>query len=120
MRTFGNRTVHVKKADLIKTIKENKENHIKEYDKAVMAYKEEALRQLADLTNKVEKGALDIKLKLIKPIDNRDNYDKIVQMFEWEVNDIVELQQDEFKEYVQDETNESIEAKFSNSAYFKQ
>ena len=38
-------------------------------------------------------------------------------MFEWEVDDVVELEQNEFNEYVQDETEFAIQAKFSNMFY---
>ena len=117
MRLSGNRDIKVKKADLIEKIKKNKENHIKEYDKAVVAYKEEALRQLGKLTLKVNEGVLNVKLDLITPVNNEENYDKILEMFEWEVEDEVTLEQDEFKEYVQDEFDFAVTAKFSNTAY---
>ena len=118
MRQFGNRKIHVQKNKLIEQIRTNKKNHIVEYKKAVIAYKEEALRQLATLTTFVNDGALDIQLNLVTPIDNSKNYDKIIEMFEWDVNEVVELEQSEFIEYVQDETDFAIQAKFSNSAYF--
>jgi hypothetical protein len=117
MRRTGSRTIRVNKQQLIDKIKENKKNHVEEYAKAVIAYKEEALRQLANLTQKVTEGALDIKLNLITPIDNSTNYDKIVEMFEWEVDEVVELEQSEFLEYVQDETEFARSAKFSNMMY---
>lgn len=117
MRRTGSRTIKVNKQQLIDKIKENKKNHVEEYAKAVLAYKEEALKQLANLTQKVNEGALDIKLNLITPIDNSVNYDKIVEMFEWEVDKEVELEQSEFLEYVQDETEFARNAKFSNMMY---
>jgi hypothetical protein len=117
MRQFGSRKINVKKVDLITKIKENKENHIKEYEKAVVAYKQEALRQLRTQLEKVEEGALDAELDLITPVNNADNYDKILEMFEWEVAEIVELQQDEFREYVQDETDFAVTARMSNMMY---
>ena len=49
--------------------------------------------------------------------NNAENYDKIIEMFEWEVNDVVDLEQKEFNEYVQDETEFAIQAKYSNSFY---
>ena len=113
----GNRTINVKKDDLIAQIKENKELHIQEYEKAVIAYKEEALKQLAEQAKRVEEGALDAKLDLVEPVNNADNYDKVIEMFEWEVNDVVELEQDEFREYVQDETEFAKRAKMSNAYY---
>jgi len=120
MRQFGSRTISVEKKDLIVKIKENKENHIKEFDKAVEAYREEALRQLRTQLERVEEGAVDAKLDLITPVNNADNYDKIIEMFDWEVKDVVELQQDEFREYVQDETDFAVTARMSNSAYLMQ
>jgi len=117
MRRTGSRTIKVNKQQLIDKIKENKKNHVEEYAKAVVAYKEEALKQLAKLTEKVNNGELGIMLELTTPIDNSVNYDKIIEMFEWEVEEVVELEQSEFLEYVQDETEFARQAKFSNTFY---
>ena len=118
MRQHGSRMIKIKKADLIAQIEENKLVHIEEYEKAVIAYKKEALKQLANLTVKVNDGEIEgIRLELTKPVDNRENYDKVVEMFSWEVEPLVELSQDEFKEYVQDETQFALSAKLSNSMY---
>lgn len=111
------RTIKVVKADLIAKIRENKAAHIKAYEEAVVAYKTEALRQLSELTNKATNGDLQLQLNLITPINNTENYDKIVEMFEWEVSEHVELDASEFNEYIQDETDFAIQAKYSNSYY---
>lgn len=118
MRRTGNRTIKVDKKKLIKKIKENKDEHIKEYQRAVKAYKKEALSQLEKLKSYIESDILDIRLDLITPVNNSENYDKIIEMFEWEVESKVELEQSEFREYVQDETDFAITAKVSNTAYF--
>jgi HAMP domain-containing protein len=117
MRRTGSRTVKVNKAKLIAKIKENKEAHIIAYAKAVDAYKKEALKQLAELTKKVEAGDMSIRLNLTTPIDNVKSYDKILDIFEWEIDDEVELEQKEFNEYVQDETESARHAMMSNSMY---
>ena len=118
MMKYGNRKINVNKDNLIKQIKENKEKHIEEFKKAVDAYKEEAEKQLMkELARLNTVGALDIKLDLITPVNNAENYDKILQMFEWEENEVVELQQDEFREYVQDEFDFAVTARMSNSMY---
>jgi hypothetical protein len=113
----GTRTINVQKSKLITQIKKNKANHIKEFEKAVVAYKEEALRQLANLKVEVENGSVDAKLNLITPVNNADNYDKILEMFTWEKKAVVQLEQDEFQEYVQDTTDFAVTARMSNSAY---
>ena len=117
MRMNGSRQITVNKAKLIAKIKENKEAHIKAYAKAVIAYKREALAQLAELTKKAKSGEMNLHLELTTPIDNRENYDKIVAMFDWEENELVTLEQNEFNEYVQDETEFARHAKFSNAMY---
>jgi len=117
MRRTGNRTITVNKQKLMDKIKENKENHIVEYEKAVAAYKKEALKQLEKQINAVNNGSLEARLNLITPIDNRTNYDKILDMFEWEEEELVTLEQSEFNEYVQDETEFARQAKFSNMSY---
>ncbi len=117
MRRTGSRTIKVNKSKLIEKIKENKEAHIKAYAKAVVAYKKEALSQLAEITKKVKSGDMNVHLNLTTPVDNRKNYDKIIDMFAWEVEDVVELEQNEFNEYVQDETEFARHALMSNSMY---
>lgn len=117
MANYGNRIIKVNKESLIKRIKENKENHIKEYKKAVIAYKKEALKQLAELTKKVKDGQLKISLNLVSPIDNTKHYDNVIQMFDWDVNAEVDLTQNEFNEYIFDQTEFARQAKFSNSSY---
>tara|TARA_R110000868_G_scaffold76573_3_gene220131 strand:- start:11959 stop:12144 length:186 start_codon:yes stop_codon:yes gene_type:complete len=56
-------------------------------------------------------------LKLIEPIDNSANYDKIIAMFDWEVENEVELTQAEFNEYVLDENQFTELARVSNVMY---
>ena len=119
MRAYGNRTIKVNKNKLIEQIKENKLKHVESYIKAVIAYKEEALRQINSLKVKAESGELRLTLNLVSPVNNADDYDKIIQMFEWEVEDVVELEQKEFIQYVQDETDFAINAKMLNSSYIR-
>ena len=119
MRRNGSRIIKVEKAKLIAKIEENKANHIIAYEKAVVAYKTEAMRQLAEITAKVQKGDMKVNLSLTTPINNESNYDKIIDMFNWEVEDIVELEQSEFNEYVQDETDFARQAFMSNSMYLR-
>ncbi len=113
----GNRTVEVNKQHLIEKIKENQKAHTVEYKKAVIAYKEEALRQLVVLTDNVSNGDLGIRLDLITPVDNTKQYSKKIELFEWDVREVVDLSQSEFQELVQDETDFAINAKFANQSY---
>lgn len=117
MRVNGSREIEVKKADLISTIKQHKENHQIEYAKAVEAYKIKAKKELMAQFKALKNGSLKISVNLIAPSNKTDEYDKIISMFEWEINDSVVLSQGEFNEYVLDETSFAREAKMMNSQY---
>ncbi len=117
MSRNGNRTVQISKDKLILKIKENKKNHVESYEKAVIAYKKKALSQLEELKFAAENGDIKLKLDLTTPVDNSKHYDSIIEMFEWEERDSVELSQQEFNEYVQDKTESARFASMSNSMY---
>jgi heme oxygenase len=117
MRRNGSRTIKVDKGDLIDQIEINKQAHIVAYDKAVIAYKAEALKQLKVQIHRVNDGELDARINLTTPVNNVENYDKIIKMFQWEKSAEVDLTQDEYNEYVEDETEVSRHAMMSNTMY---
>jgi hypothetical protein len=120
MHNHHNRTLKISKADLIKKIKENKETHIKEYDEAVIAYGVEARKQLEKISKELDSGSLKIKLNLITPVNRSDEYDKVIEMFDWEVDEVIELTQREFNEYVYDDNDSAKTTKMLNSTYSNQ
>ena len=117
MRVNGSREITVKKVELISKIQQHRENHKIEYAKAVEAYKIEAKKQLLKELKALKNGSLQIRVNLVAPSNKTDEYDKIISMFEWEINDSVTLSQGEFNEYVLDETSFAREAKLLNSHY---
>jgi hypothetical protein len=119
MMRNGNRVITIKKDKLLAQIIKNKANHIKEYNEAVIAYKKEAEKQIVLLQSKNAAGELNLRLDLVTPINNASNYDSIIEMFQWEIKNEVELTQGEFKEYVQDENSYSEQAMFANTHYLE-
>ena len=117
MHLNHNRTVKVNKADLISKIEENKLTHVKEYEQAVIDYREEAQRQITQIQKELTDGSLKIKLNLITPVNRSEEYDKVIEMFKWEVEEIIEVTQKEFNEYVHDDNDSARNAKFLNSSY---
>jgi len=111
------RIIKLKRENLIDKVKENLAVHQKEYAIAVIAFKLEVAEQLEKLTKLNSEGSLKIHLKLVIPVDNTKKYEKIIDMFEWEINDEVELAQSEFNEYIRDEGHHTISGGISNSAY---
>ena len=117
-RMNGNsRIITIKKADLLKRIQENKQKHILDYEEAVSAYRKEAKRQLVAQKRALDKGDLNIRINLITPIDKRDEYDRISEIFIWEIKEEVELTQGEFNEYVLDDNDWAVASRLQNSIY---
>jgi len=117
MRNHGTREILMKKAQLIAAIKKNKEVHIKAYAKAVVAYKKEALKQLAEQTKAAKEGKLTIHLNLTSPVSLVEHYDELVEMFEIDVREELTLTQQEYNEYYKDKTENTRHAMLSNSMY---
>lgn len=120
MRHQSSRSIRVNKQELIDKIKANKAQHIKDYQEALDAFKLEADKQLVKAKETLDSGPdnyAKIVLKLVVPVNKADEYDKLVTMFEWDVNDEVELSQSEFNEYVLDESTFAVNARLMNSTY---
>lgn len=119
MRHNSDRTIKVNKKNLIEKLKINKEVHIKEYEQACIDYKEEALKQLKALEERASKGDVVLHLNLVSPILRDKEYDKIIEMFNWEIEEEVNLSQDEFNQYVLDEFDFRVSARTANLYYSK-
>ena len=118
MHNHHDRTVKINKQQLIDKLTENKNAHIEEYKTAVKDYKSEAALQIKEASkNLKEDNFKKVTLQLIVPVDRTEEYDKVIEMFKWEVQDEVELTQSEFNEYVHDDNEQARSAKFSNSYY---
>ena len=115
--SYNNRTLKINKKQLIEILKKHKAAHVEEYADAVKAYREEAARQLKDLRSDLKNGALNLKLDLVTPINRESDYDKLVLMFEWEIDEEIIVDQSEFNMYVHNEMPFAISANLSNSMY---
>lgn len=117
LRTHGTRDILMNKSKLIDQIKKNKEVHIKAYAKAIKAYKQEALKQLAEQTKLAKSGGLHIELALTSPVDLVEHYDDLIEMFDIDTRDELILSQQEYNEYYKDKTETTRHASLSNAMY---
>lgn len=123
------RTVKVDTFKLLTALKENKEKHVKEYEEAVLGYKEVAKARLEAELGKAELKLqrnfqlLNAKIDQFEVEDQNDTvvllehvmfsmkvpqnhekaYEVAIQMAEWEVGNTVELTQSQFQCFVLDD-----------------
>lgn len=117
MQRFGNRTIRINKKELIERIEYNKNVHIQDYEQAVVDYKIEATKQLTEQLQQVAEGSTNVRLVLKSPVNLVDRYNKIIEIFKWEQDDVVTITQDEFNDYILDEAEDILSVKSLNGSY---
>jgi hypothetical protein len=94
----------IKKADLLKVIQKNREAHRRIFLEAVEGYKAEALRMLEERVRMIKSGkVVNITVVLPVPEDHTQDYDRVIKMIEMDTSKTIELQEDEFAQYVMDD-----------------
>lgn len=111
------RKIMVDKTLLIATIKENRDNHIAEFRKALIGFKKQAEAELTKLLKQAQKGKTNLHFNMTAPINRAEEYDNIMLMFKWELKEQVELSLGEFRQFILDESDFAISARHANSFY---
>lgn len=98
-------TVKIEKSKLLETVRTNRDLHEQEYEEAMEGYREEFLKQLAGKRKALRKGDLPAQNFENLPVPTRhtDEYEQVIKMLEFSVDDVVELEHHEFSNYVMDD-----------------
>ena len=98
------KTIKVSAERLRQHLMKNQIKHIAEYKEAMSAYRISLANELAGLLDKAQNN-LDIEhaIKTVRPINYSASYDEAIEKLLWTNEDIIELDQIEFKQYIQDE-----------------
>jgi hypothetical protein len=119
----------IDKTKLIAIVKTNREKHHAEWTQAQRKYQELLARKLDELAALVktaifkdESFALHKDImrpigEIIEPVNKTEDYDMVLTMLELSVDDVIELEDHEFKSYVMDKWDWSEKAHLSNSRY---
>lgn len=111
-------TTVVKKADLLKTLYSNLEKHSKIVQEARDGYVKKALHALQRRLEDLRSGKIvALSFSLSPPVDYSEVYKNTIAMLEWNTQEEVELQADEFRQLVRDEWDWTDSFLASNSAY---
>jgi hypothetical protein len=100
MRT-GNRTIKIAKERLIATVTDNRNEHRSQFLRAQEKYREKVIEVLDERLAAARAGdKINVTISLPVPQDYTCWYDKALVGLEWEVDDYVHLEQDEFNRLV--------------------
>ena len=98
------KTVKIKVSDLLKHLKTNRINHIKDYNESMVGYRKAIQDELKGKLI-IAGQELDVShtLQTVRPVSFEKTYDEVIAMLEWTTDKEVELDRNEFTMYVQDQ-----------------
>jgi len=112
--------IKVLKSELLAKLRENRDAHRATFAEAMDGYKEKVQTWLEDRLAAAKRGRVpDMIFALPHPIDQTKDYNRAIAMLEMSVEDTIELEEDDFKQYVQDEWSWSRQTSITNSMYTK-
>ena len=111
-------TVKITKEELLSTIIKNRESHRKIFDEAIVGYREQAIKELDAMLAEAKEGKrIRRAVSLIEPIDQTREYDKAIKMLQMSVDDVIELDEHQFSQYVLDDWGWKKSFLHSNRGY---
>lgn len=110
--------ITMKKAELLKIVKENRDKHREVFLEALDGYRKLAVQELEQSLDNAKKGRkIQRTLTLTEPQDMTKVYDQVIQMLELTTEDIIPITFHEFQNYVRDEWQWTKQWSASNVAY---
>ncbi len=112
--------ITVKKDELLEKLKDNRDKHRLMVLKAQKGFKIAAKKKLEELLAKVNSNRLvDFYTlhELNQPMDKTEDYDRVIEMLEMEIENEVKVSESEFRCFVQDKWGWTDQMLLSNTKY---
>ena len=98
------REIKVNKAELLKKLRENRNEHRAIFEEALEGYRAEAIRLLDKALADAKKGRKIITyIHLQEPVDQTKDYDRAIGMLEMCVDNEITVTSQEYAQYVMDD-----------------
>jgi hypothetical protein len=112
------RTVNVRKDELVQIVEKNRKRHGTVFEKAYGKFMEAVERELELRLHRIRRGkSVDLYIRLPEPRDMTESYDRVLEMLAMETRDEVELTEQEFQQFVQDDWSWKREFATTASVY---
>jgi hypothetical protein len=109
--------IKVNKAEILVTIRANREAHKKIFAEAVEGYKKKAMEVLEQHIAEVKAGKFFTYIQLTLPSDHSRDYDRVIKMLEQHQGTEIELIEADYAMYVLDDWQWKRQFLVSNSQY---
>lgn len=112
------KAIPVKKATLMTTIQKNRDRHREVFESALEGYQQESIRILREQMDRAEKGLRqNLQVYLICPEDHTKDYDRVLGMLSMSIDDTIELTEQDYSQYIEDNWMWKQQWVGSNSSY---
>lgn len=112
--------VIVLKADLVKYLKENAEEHRQQFLEAQDGWREYIIKQLDERLEDARSGRkVNHSFNIPSPEDHSVDYQRVIKMVEMSIEDTLKISENEFAKYVMDDWDWKVQWSGSNTMYMK-
>lgn len=111
--------ITVDKLDLLEKLKANRNEHRKIFLEAQTGFRQAAIRELDSMLADARTPDKKIRrtVNLVEPVDQTKDYDRAIAMLQMSVDETIQLDEHDFRAYVQDEWNWKAQFNSSNRMY---
>lgn len=103
-RRLGMQVVRVRREEVLERMRTNRTNHRAIFEDALIGYRKRVIEELDKMIEMARRGdRIRQNVGLLEPQDHTSDYDLVIDMLEMETEDIIELTQQEFAQYVRDD-----------------
>lgn len=104
--------------DLVEIIRANRETHHAIFEEAQVGYRKAVIKDLDERLREAREGKRILRAAIMRePEDHTRDYDRVLKMLDMCSESHVELNEDEFGQYVMDDWSWKRNFLFANSAY---
>lgn len=97
------KTIRVKKTDLLKKLTQNRAKHEREHKLAMTGFFKKQISALGKYLAKAKRGKVVGHFNMPRPPVYLEEYDRVIAMLRMSVETEIELTEDEFAKYAQDQ-----------------
>lgn len=111
-------SIKVRRDELLAIVKTNREAHRDLFLRAQEGFRARVVERLDKMLADARSGLrYDLSVALSPPIDQTKDYDRVIRALELSINEVVELSEHEFAQYVMDDWAWRQNVMVTNSAY---
>jgi hypothetical protein len=114
-------SIKVKKSELLDKLKTNHNAHKDVFEKALEGYRKMVIEHLETMLAEARSGKkIRRTVELKEPVNQTKDYTRVIAMLEMSQDDIIELSELDFQQYVLDDWAWKAQFSLTNSAYTNQ